>query len=116
MEFTKIKNTHIELIEKDLHELDNYKPSFEEIIIINSSLRIDSIIAKIIHTDRDNVKELIKDKRIIYNYEILKKNDKILHQGDIFSIRKNGKYIFDDIINTTKKENLIIRILKYTNN
>ena len=116
MEFTKIKNSNIELIEKDINYLNNYKPNFEEIIIINSSLRIDSVIAKVIHTNRDNIKELIKDKKIIYNYDILKDNNKIIHQGDTFSIRKHGKFIFDDVINTTKKNNLIIRILKYTNN
>ena len=116
MEFLKIKNSHIELIERDTNYLNDYKPHFLEITIINNSLRIDSIIAKVIHTNRDNVKELIKDKKIIYNCDILKNNAKILHEGDTFSIRKFGKFKFDSILANTKKDNLVIQILKYIDN
>ena len=116
MELHKIKNTSIELVERDIHLLDNYQPLFEEIKIITSSLRIDLVIAKVIHTNRDTIKELIKDKKIFYNYELLKDNAKLLKEGDTFSIRKYGKYKFDKIISNTKKDNLIINILKYMDN
>lgn len=116
IEFTKIKNNSITLIEQDLNYLENYQPSFEEITIITSSLRIDSVIAKIIHTNRETIKDLIHDKKILYNYEILKDNSKGLQIGDTFSIRKYGKYQFNSIISNTKKNNLIIKILKYSNN
>ena len=116
MEFTKIKNSSIELVEKDLHYLDTYQPNFEDIKIITSSLRIDSVIAKVIHTSRDNIKELIKDKKIMLNYDILNNNAKLLQINDIFSIRKIGKYKFDSIISSTKKDNLVIKILKYIDN
>lgn len=113
-EFTKVGKNNIELEEKDLYLLNDYIPNFEELKIITSSLRIDSVIAKIIHTNRDEIKELIKDKKIIYNYELLKDGSKLLKSGDTFSIKKYGKYKFDSIITNTKKDNLIISILKYT--
>ena len=113
MEFTKIKNSHIELIEKDLDYLKNYQPNFLEIKVITSSLRIDSILAKIVKTNRDSIKDLIKDKKVIYNYDILKDNAKQIKEGDIFSVRKVGKFKFNKIIASTKKENLIISILQY---
>ena len=113
MEFTKVSNSHIELIERDCNFLSNYEPNYEEIQIINSSLRIDSVIAKIAHTNRDEVKEMIKDKKIMYNYDILKDNFKLLQEGDVFSIRKIGKFKFDSIIANTKKDNLILLIKKY---
>ena len=113
MELKKIKNANIKLIEKDIHILCEYHPDFEEITIINSSLRIDSVIAKIIHTNRDTVKDLIKDKKIVYNYELLTNSTKIIQVNDTFSIRKYGKYKFIGIDGNTKKDNLILKIHKY---
>ena len=112
-ELTKIRNANVELIEQPLEILNDYQPNFQELTIINSSLRIDSVIAKVIQTNRDTVKDLIKDKKIILNYEILTQNEKKLNIGDIFSIRKYGKYRLKEIVGNTKKENLIIQIQKY---
>ena len=114
MEFTKIGNSKIELIERNIDLLNDYEPYFESIKIITSSLRIDAVISKIIHTNRENVKKLIKDKQVVYNYEILTSGNKILKIEDVFSIRKYGKYKFDKIIASTKKDNLIIKVLKYS--
>ena len=114
-EFTKVGKSNIELLEKNLDFLNDYEPQYEEIKIITSSLRIDSVIAKLIHTNRDQIKELIKDKAIIYNYEALKNGAKFLKENDTFSVKKYGKYKFDSIIANTKKDNLIIKILKYDN-
>ena len=116
MEIIKIKNSRVSLIEHQLDDLEFFQRNYKEIIVITSSLRIDSVIAKIIHTNRDNVKNLIKDKNIYYNYELLKDNAKLLKKDDIFSIKKYGKYQFKEIISSTKKDNLIIKILKYIDN
>ena len=112
-ELQKIKNSNIELIERDIDLLNDYEPDFEKLEIITSSLRIDNVVAKIIHTNRDQVKDLIKDKKITFNYDLLKDGAKLLKEGDVFSIRKYGKYKFDFIIKNTKKDNLIIQISKY---
>ena len=113
MELKKVKNANITLIEKDIHILCEYVPNFLEITIINSSLRIDSVIAKIIHTNRDTVKDLIKDKKIVYNYELLTNPTKNIQVNDTFSIRKFGKYKFISIEGNTKKNNLVLKIYKY---
>lgn len=116
MELKKIKNANIVLIEKNIKVLEDYTPNYKEITIINSSLRIDSVIAKIIHTNRDSIKELIKDKKIVYNYELLKNGTKNIKENDTFSIRKYGKYKFIKIEGNTKKENLILKIYQYIEN
>ena len=113
LEFTKIKRSYINLIERDLNYLDNYEPEYQDIKIITSSLRIDSIIAKLIHKNREEIKKIINNKMVLYNDEILNDNGKILKIYDTFSIKKIGKYKFDKIISNTKKNNLIIIIKKY---
>lgn len=108
-----IGKNKISLEELDLSALEEYKRKYEENELIVSSLRIDTIISRIIKTNRDKVIEKIKDKEVILNYEILSKNSYILKENDIFSIRKYGKYKFIGVINNTKKDNLVIKYLKY---
>ena len=47
------------------------------------------------------------------NYDFLKNSDYKLHEGDIFSIKRIGKYKYNGIIKTTKKDNYIIQLNKY---
>ena len=108
-----IGKNKISLEELDLSALEEYKRKYEENELIVSSLRIDTVISRIIKTNRDKVIEKIKDKEVILNYEILSKNSYILKENDIFSIRKYGKYKFIGVINNTKKDNLVIKYLKY---
>lgn len=109
-----IKNSTIELEEININSLNDYHQKYEENSIIVSSLRIDTIIARIINTNRSSIIDKIKDKEILLNYDILTKSSYTLKENDIFSIRKYGKYKFIGIEKTTKKDNYIIKYLKYT--
>ena len=108
-----ISNNKVILEEIDINYLSNYERKYEEYEIIVSSLRIDTVISRIIKTNRDNVINIIKNKEVILNYEILNKNSYLLKENDVFSIRKYGKYKYIGIINNTKKDNLVIKYLKY---
>ena len=108
-----IGNKKILLEEINIDNLKDYERKFEENNLIVSSLRIDTVVANIIKTNRKNVLDKIKNKEVIINYEILKKGSYILRENDIFSIRKYGKYKFIKVINNTKKNNYIIKYLKY---
>lgn len=108
-----IRNAPIELFERDINYLENYHQKYEEYSIIVSSLRIDTIISRIINTNRSNVIDKIKNKEILVNYEVLTKSSYTLKEQDIFSIRKFGKYKFIGIEKTTKKDNYIVKYQKY---
>ena len=109
----RIKNTPVELIEKDNNYLKDYKQEYEECVAIVPSLRVDVVISKIINTSRGNTLEKIKNNEIYLNYELLTKPTYSLKENDIFSIRKYGKYKFIGIVNETKKGSLVIKYLKY---
>ena len=109
----KVGNVKIELKELELSYLEDYEHRYEEIEIISTSERIDTVISRLLHTNRDTVHKIIKDKEIILNYEIVTNNSKTLKEEDVFSIRKYGKYKYVGIINKTKKDNYIILIKKY---
>lgn len=108
-----IRNSKVDLIERDPYYLRNYKQEYEECIIIVPSIRVDVIVSKIINSSRSNALEKIKNGDIYLNYELLTKPTYMLKENDIFSIRKYGKYKFLGEINKTKKGSLVIKYLKY---
>ena len=108
-----VGNKKVSLEEVDLSVLDNYERKYEEKEIIVSSLRIDNIISGIINTSRKVALDKIKNKEVIVNYDVMNKNSYILKENDIFSIIRYGKYKFVGIVKSTKKNNFIVRYLKY---
>lgn len=111
--FLMIKNSHIELIEQDLSELQNYQREYIDINIIASSPRIDTVLAKITKISRTNIIEHIKNKEILLNYSILTNPSKTLKENDIFSMKGHGKFIYTGIKKETKNKNYIITCKKY---
>ena len=112
--FNKIGNNLITLEETNLEKVKDYKPSFKEITLQVSSLRIDNIIAKLIPTSRSISNEMINLKKVVLNYQILKNKNYILKENDIFSIRRVGKFKLKQILSKTKNNKYIIKIDKYS--
>ena len=108
-----IKNTKVNLLTQPLELLESYEKEYEKIEIIASSPRIDTIAAKIIGTSRNKIIEIIKNKEIILNYNILKNVSYQLKENDVFSIRRHGKYKFIRLIKNTKNKNFIFECYKY---
>ena len=72
MNFTKVRNSKIELVELDLDYLKDYERAYEELELIVSSERIDTIVSHLSGTSRAMIKEKVKDKEILLNNELLK--------------------------------------------
>ena len=107
-------NRKIQSIEEiDLSTLENYQMNYEVKEIIVTSLRIDNIISNLIGLSRKEILNKFKDKEVVLNYEVLTKYTTNINPGDIFSIRKYGKYKFSEIKTMTKRNNYIIIIKKY---
>ena len=113
MNFTKVRNRKIELVELELDYLKDYKRAYEELELIVSSERIDTIVSHLSGTSRAMIKEKVKDKEILLNNELLKNLSYTLKENDTFSIRKIGKFKYIGIIKTTKSGNYIVKILRY---
>ena len=72
MNFNKVRNSKIEVIELDIDYLSNYERKYEKLELIVSSERIDTIISHLASTSRALVKDKVKDKEILLNNQILK--------------------------------------------
>jgi len=110
---TNIKNEYIYIEEVNITLASNFKQEYLKKEIITSSLRIDNIVSIITKESRNKVLKRFLNNEIILNYEDNIKANKILKEGDIFSIKKYGKYKFSKIIKNTKKNGYIIEILEY---
>ena len=110
-ELNKVSINNIDKVDKDF--LKAYEPKFEKIELLVSSLRIDNVISSITNDSRKSIISRFKDNHILLNYDIVKKNDIYLKDGDVFSIRRIGKFRYNGIIKNTKKGGFIISIYKY---
>lgn len=86
---------------------------FEDINIIVHSLRLDNFVSELAKCSRTKAKEIIENSKVFINGKLEEKISKTVKENDVITIRGNGKFIFDNIENRTKKDNLILRIRKY---
>lgn len=108
---TMIKHEPIKL--KKVDEIVLLKEHFQKNSILVSSMRLDNILSKIINKSRRIINEMIEDKQILLNYNEIKSSSINLVEGDILSIRKYGKYKIGNIDGITKKNNLVLNVIKY---
>ena len=107
-------NRKIQDIEEiDIESLNDYEINYEEKEIIVSSLRIDNVISNLLGFSRKEITDKFKAKEVILNYEVITKYTTNLKEGDIFSVRRFGKFKFESIKKETKKGGLVIVIKKY---
>ncbi len=110
---TVINNNPVILEEVDLKTKEQFHQEYMTKEYIVSSLRIDNVISTIINESRTKVQEHFQNKEIILNYEEEIKPTRVLREGDVFSIRRHGKYKYSKILKETKKGGYIIEILVY---
>lgn len=103
----------VSLKEVPLEWLSEFEREYEKKELIVSSLRVDTVIARLIGCNRDRVHDKVKNKEIFINETVVKKVSNLLEIGDVFSIRKYGKFCFNKILGKTRKDNFIIEIDKY---
>lgn len=78
-----------------------------------SSLRLDCIVAMALKLSREKTYELIMSRGVSLNcFETFDYSSKI-SQGDVFSIRGYGKFMLEDVLNTTKKGRIRIIVKKF---
>ncbi|MDU5228979.1 MAG: YlmH/Sll1252 family protein [Anaerococcus sp.] len=108
----KIKREVIDIELKKDNLLDIQAIDYTRYSGFVSSLRLDNIISEFTNTSRSKAKEIIKAKFIKVNYEIITDPSKIVSKASMISIRKQGRFIFDDITATSKKGNMHITYRK----
>ena len=111
-EFIKINNVAIILEEIDGSNLvRNIELEMSSFTV--SSLRLDSIVSKIIKKSRNEALNMINNDLVKVNHLVSNKNTKSINEEDVISIRKYGRFIIKDTKNTSKKGKIIVKYGKY---
>jgi RNA-binding protein YlmH len=100
----------IKIIE-DLNKLPSLE--FEEIIINVQSLRVDSVVAKLVNASRSKGVELIDSGKVLLNYVKAKDKSQEIKFNDRITIRGTGKFIIGNLIGDTKSGKHKILVKKY---
>ncbi|SJZ35630.1 RNA-binding protein [Garciella nitratireducens] len=108
----KISNIPVEISEVDWKEVVSFQPSFEEMYITTSSLRLDSMISKIFGLSRKEAMIFIKSGKVKVNWEYITHSSMQLIEKDVISVKGKGRATFCKILGNTKKGNKKILIRK----
>lgn len=101
----------VTIVENNFEEL---VPNFKEEIILVQSLRIDSIVSKLIRASRSKAQAIIEEGMVLLDYNKVKDKSREVKVEERITIRGNGKYILDKVIGNSKSGKFKVLVKKYT--
>lgn len=75
-----------------------------------SSMRLDNIVSEIVNTSRNKAQEILESNRVFVNYMNETKGTKQIKVNDIITVRGKGRFKIEEIIGTTKKKKINLKI------
>lgn len=107
----KVGNIPVEFIKITKEEVPEGK--FEEKTFLLPSLRIDSLVSSVTGLSRQKSVDEITKGNVLLNYNAAKDKSVEIKEGDIFTIKKVGKFKFEAINGSSKKNKIRINVKKF---
>jgi RNA-binding protein YlmH len=108
---TRFSKSKIENL--DLRNIREKEIKKEELKIIVSSMRLDSVISEILKTSRGKAEEIIKEQRVFVNFENVDKLTKQIKENDLITIRGKGRFEISKIEGMTRNSRMKLVVNKY---
>ncbi|MDD2371918.1 MAG: YlmH/Sll1252 family protein [Firmicutes bacterium] len=96
-----------------IEELGTRIEELKEELVITSSMRIDCLVAEIYKISRNQASDFIQQGKIIHNHKLVIKQDELVKEGDIITLRGSGKIKILSIEGITKKDRIKLKIGRY---
>lgn len=111
-ELTKVKHTNVkcEITEPDIPA---FTPRLVDEEFPVTSLRLDNILAALLKCSRSEALSFFTDKKVTLNGRTTGRNNITLKDGDVFSVRGHGKFIFEGTGGSTRKGKIYVHIKRY---
>lgn len=93
--------------------VEEMQPHFEEQRGSVASPRLDSVLAVVFSGSRSKLSGLIEGKKVFVNSRLEESAAYQLKPNDIVSVRGYGKFIFEDMVGTTKKGRVMILVKRF---
>ena len=95
------------------NNFEDLVPNFKQEIILVQSLRIDSIVSKLIGISRSKAQSIIEEGMVLLDYNKVKDKSKEVEIEGRITIKGHGKYILDEIIGNSKSGKFKVLVRKY---
>lgn len=89
------------------------KSEFKESIMLVSSLRLDNFVSAVTGLSRQKSVEEIDKGNVLLNYNIEKDKSMEIKEGDVLTIKKTGKFRFEEIAGESRKNKIRVKIKKF---
>lgn len=89
------------------------KPTLSPVNGTVASCRLDCLIALAFKSSRSSIVPLIEGGQVFVNGRMITSNGYLPKEGDIISVRKMGRFLFDRVGNTTKKGRHQVFLYRY---
>lgn len=108
----RIRHTSVKVsVNQDLPE--DYEPKYEEIKGTVASIRLDTVLSLAFPLSRSKITAYIEGGKVFVNGKLVTGNGYRLKEGDIISVRKMGRIVYDGVISETKKGRYLTVVRKY---
>ena len=111
-ELIKVKHTNVKCEVTDM-DIPALQPILVDEEFPVASLRLDGIIASLLKCSRSEALSFFEDKKVTLNGHVTGRNSTLLKEGDIFSVRGYGKFIFSGSGGNTRKGKIYVHIKRY---
>lgn len=109
---TKIANVGVTLEPISFEEVLQSSETWEDIQIIASSTRLDTLIGKVYNFSRQRAKNMIQSGYVKVNFRQVDRPDIMMDIQDIVSVRQHGRFWIEAVDGVTKKDNIRLSIRK----
>lgn len=92
---------------------EDYQPDYETIKGSVASIRLDTVLSLVFPLSRSKLTSYIEAGRVFVNGKLISSNGYRLKEGDIISVRKMGRILYDGILSETKKGRYMITVRKF---
>lgn len=110
---TKVGGTGVKTKVSDGSGASVPKRQYKEKTASLSSLRLDCVVSAASGKSRSNASELISRAQVFVNYKAITSQSHTVCDGDVVTVRGEGKFLIRTENNLTRKGRIFVKILKY---
>ena len=110
---TKIGGTGVKTKVLDEAEISLPERQYKEKAVSLSSMRLDCVVSAMTGKSRSASSELVSRAQVFVNYKTVNSGSYAVSDGDVVTIRGEGKFLINTDGTLTKKGRIFVKILKY---
>ncbi|MCI5836749.1 MAG: YlmH/Sll1252 family protein [Veillonellaceae bacterium] len=112
-ELTKVSAVGVRVAEMPLEELKPKEEKLKEVRATVASLRLDTVGAAGFGLSRAKMTDAIRAERVQVNWQRAKGPAQTVAQGDVISLRGRGRMIVAEVLGTSRKGRIAVRLERY---